>query len=463
MSDPLRNENTAAGMVLLTMSSEIHIKSSRTRTRFIQILSRNLRAGVTAAYPDARVITQWDRIYIEDDDAANLDGLARLAAHTFGVKRAEVVRRVPATSLEELMQGAAAIARPRVAGKTFAVRVRRRGQQTWTSIDAEREIGSLLFPHAAGVDLTNPEVLIKVHAHEEYAYVVEETHEGPDGLPMGTGGRALTLLSGGFDSAAAAWMMMRRGLRIDFLHFVLDCSQSEHALAVTHELCRHWGHGRRAIMHVVDFQPAKDQLMEKVPSRLRQVVLKQLMVAVADRLAAREGFHALITGESLGQVSSQTLEHLAAIDRYSSRTVLRPLAGMTKQEIIAWTRVIGTHDLSARALEVCDLSEGPVAVAAKQRDLRRAHQQLPPELVEQALATCHVVVVEDWIPGAPLVPMVTQAPADVPVIEVNGKARIPRRGPVALTGRRAPYVASRLREQGREVWVVMAEAGEDGR
>jgi len=457
---PRLDRTPTTGLVFVTMSSEIHIKSSRTRAHFIKLLARNLRAGLTRDFPTAHLETQWDRMYIEDDEPANLDGIARLAARIFGIKRAEIVRRLAATSLEELVVAVAEVARSQVEGKTFAVRVRRRGQQGWRSIDAERLIGAELWPHAAGVNLTAPEVEVRVHAHEETAYVVEQSHEGPDGLPMGAGGRALTLLSGGFDSAAAAWMMMRRGLRIDFLHFLLDCSQSEHALTVNHELCRHWGHGRRSLMHVVDFQPVKDLLLRAVPSRVRQVVLKQLMVAVADRLAARQEYLALVTGDSLGQVSSQTLEHLAAVDRYSTRTVLRPLAGMTKQEIIAWTRLIGTHDLSARAKEVCDLADGPVAVAAKEPELARAHARLPEGIIERALESCKVVVVEDWIPGAPMVQMVTVPPADVPVVGVDGSKPVPRQGPVALFGRRAPYVASRLQKQGRQVWVLLS--GPDG-
>jgi thiamine biosynthesis protein ThiI len=352
------------------------------------------------------------------------------------------------------------VARPLVEGKTFAVRVRRRGRQGWTSVEAERTIGTLLDPYGAGVDLSKPQIEVRVHAHEADAYVVEQVFEGPDGLPIGVGGRALALISGGFDSAVAAWMMMRRGLRVDHLHFLIDCFQSEHAITVTHELCRHWGHGRRAVMHVVNFEPVKEALKKDVSSRVRQVVLKQLMVAVADRLAARESYRALITGDSLGQVSSQTLEHLAAVDRYTERPVLRPLAGMTKQEIIAWARLIGTHDLSARAHEVCDLSDGPVAVAARRPELERAHQALPDDLVEQALASCQVLVVEDWVPGAPMIPVVASAPEGVPVVRVSHGYNIPADGPVALTGMRAPYVAAKLRERGRQVWVVLGRSEE---
>ncbi|MGD8396854.1 MAG: tRNA uracil 4-sulfurtransferase ThiI [Candidatus Eiseniibacteriota bacterium] len=449
-------------LVLVTMSSEIHIKSSRTRTRFIRILGHNLAAALRPVDPGARIVRQWDRIYIEDASPAAIDGVASAAARVFGVKRAQVVRRLPMAPLDRLAATIAGLTRQRVEGRSFAVRVRRRGRHPWTSVDAEREIGRLLLPHAARVDLTHPETEVQVHAHESHAYVVEQSVEGPDGLPMGVGGRVLVLLSGGFDSAVAAWMMMRRGLRVDFLHFRIDCAQSEHALTVGHELCRHWAHGRRSLMHVIDFQPVKEALQRDVPSRVRQVVLKQLMVATATRVAGREGHLGLVTGESLGQVSSQTIEHLAAIDRHADRTILRPLAGMTKQEIIAWARVIGTHDLSARAQEVCDLADGPVAVAARAAELQRAHARLPEHLVEQALESLGVVTVSDWIPGVALVPVVSAPPVDVPLVRVDTRDPIPVDGPVALTGQRAPHIASRLRTQGREVWVVDRNGDRDG-
>jgi thiamine biosynthesis protein ThiI len=223
---------------------------------------------------------------------------------------------------------------------------------------------------------------------------------------------------------------------------------------VAQELHRLWGYGSRPLAHLVDFQEAKRALQAEVDPRLRQVVLKQLMMTAADRLAARYRIPALVTGDSVGQVSSQTLEHLAAIDRASTRSVLRPLVGFTKQEIVDWAKLIGTHDLSARAREVCDLSTGPVAVAARSKQLERAVAGLPKGLVEGLLEQRHIVAVEDWRPGEALVPVVSERPAGVPLVVLNGSEELPEDGPVAVSGRRAPHVASRLHRRGRPVWVV---------
>jgi thiamine biosynthesis protein ThiI len=437
-------------MLLLTLSSEIHIKSSRTRRRFLRTLEENLRARLAREAPGARLSRSWDRFFVTGED---LQAAAAAASRTFGIHRVEKVARLPSGNLEQLAEAAAERARPWVEGKSFAVRVRRRGRHPWSSMEAERVVGALLRPHAAGVDLTAPDVLVKIYAHEDGAYLVEEVWEGPDGLPLGVQGKALALLSGGFDSAVAAWMIMRRGCGLDFVHFRLDCAQSEHALAVAHLLHQTWGQGYPAVMHVLEFQPVKDALKERVDPRLRQVVLKQLMVAAADRLARLLGIPVLVTGDSVGQVSSQTLEHLAAMDRFATRTVLRPLAGLTKDEIIQWARRVGTHDLSARAKEVCDLSEGPVAVAARPRELEEAMAELPEEVPRNLLAEWRSIALEAWAPGDPLVPVVPRAPEGVPLVHARREER-PKDGPLALWGRSAHVEASRLHAEGREVWVV---------
>lgn len=437
-------------LVLLTLSSEIHIKSSRTRGRFMKRLARNLGSKLAKKAPETRLLRTWDRFILEGGD---LEKAAQLASETFGVQRAQIVRSIRAPNLEDLARQVAEASRDRVRGKTFAVRVKRRGEHTWRSMDAERLIGTLLLPDSAGVDLTNPEVCVRLYVLEREVFLVEKSIEGPDGLPLGVQGRTLTLLSGGFDSAVAAWMIMRRGAQTDFLHFLMDCAQSEHSTAVAYELFDRWGHGGRSLMHVVDFQLVKEELHTKVDSRLRQVVLKQLMISVADQVAEKLGIPVLVTGECVGQVSSQTLEHLAAIDRHATRTILRPLSGLTKREIIELSRRVGTHDLSARAKEVCDLSDGPVATAAGRRELEFAFDSLSPGLSQEVLAQWRVLAVKDWGPGDPMVPVVPEAPEGIPLVQLESED-VPESGPIALAGRRAPHVASALHRAGREVWVV---------
>ncbi len=255
------------------------------------------------------------------------------------------------------------------------------------------------------MNLTAPDVTVRLHVRDETALLVDGSWKGGDGLPAGTQERALVLLSGGIDSPVAAWMMMRRGCAVDYLHLKLDCSVSDHALVVGESLVSRWGHGSQSRFNVLDFQGVKDQLRERLAPRIRQVVLKQLMLAAGAEVARRSGIRLLVTGDSLGQVSSQTAAHLAEIDEFVGFPTLRPLVGMTKDEIVARSREIGTYDLSIRAREVCDLSDGkPVETRASSERLGRGHDKLDEALIGDAVATWETVSARDWMPGMPLEP-----------------------------------------------------------
>ncbi|MEZ4267263.1 MAG: THUMP domain-containing protein [Myxococcota bacterium] len=436
--------------LLVHLAGELHTKSARTRRRFRGLLVANLRAALAVRQPDAVVLSDGTRMHVL---ARDLDDAAAVARDLFGVHRVERVFPIPYTDLEGLADAIAARATERVRGRTFAVRVHRRGTQSWTSIDAGRVIGGRLVEASRGVDLKHPEVEVRVDIPDEIAYLVEGAQPGPAGLPVGAQERTMTLLSGGFDSAVAAWLLLRRGSPVEFVHFRLECSASEHAMLVAQTLAERWCHGYEPVLWMIDFQPIKEVLLTCVDPLLRQVILKQLMVATADAMADRLGIHALVTGDAVGQVSSQTISHLAAIDDYASRAVLRPLAGALKEEIIERARQIGTAAISARANEVCDLSSGPVAVSARWARLERTHKRLPPDLVEQALATARVIALADWLPGSELIPVVHDPPEGVPIC-VATKA-LPAEGPVALQGAQAAAIASRLAREGRQVWVVL--------
>ena len=352
----------------LVPSGEVYLKSRRTLDKFMRLIVANLRRGLDLEGIEASVRRSGHHeLSIE---TLEFSAAAAVAARTFGVNRVEWVQAVQFDSLEQLSKQVAEMWRERVRGRTFAVRVRRRGTHEWSSKDAEIEMGSLLLDDSAGVNLDQPEVMVRVHVQEASAHVVDASWQGADGLPAGSQRRVLALLSGGIDSPVAAWMMMRRGCPVDYLHLKLDCSVSDHALVVGDDLVRRWGHGSGSRFHVVDFQGVKDQLRERLAPRVRQVVLKQLMLGAAAEVARRSDIQLLVTGDSLGQVSSQTAAHLAEIDRFVGFPILRPLVGLTKEEIITRSRSIGTYDLSIRAREVCDLSDGrPVETQASRARL----------------------------------------------------------------------------------------------
>jgi thiamine biosynthesis protein ThiI len=384
-------------------SSEIYIKSRRTRQRFLPILAQNLRVALGSADLSAAVHRFGHQEF--EISTPNPAAAAEIATTVFGIERINLVDTVPAATLAELVPAVAEIASSRVAGKTFAVRVKRAGSHSWRSREAEVAIGDALIGNSAGVDLSKPEAMIRVRVENDEGAVVSRSWRGPGGLPIGTQAPALVLLSGGIDSPVAAWMMLRRGCPIDLLHFKLECNQADHALAVGHDVARRWGHGAAMTFHVVDFTAVKKELEAAVHPRLRQVLLKQLMAEAGHRIAAELGTALLVTGDSLGQVSSQTAANIAEIDRLVGAPTLRPLLALTKQEIIDRARQIGTFELSTRAREVCDLSGGrPVETAAAASRLRHGMRRLRPGLIDDALTTWESVAATDWMPGFPLVP-----------------------------------------------------------
>jgi len=384
-------------------SSEIYLKSKQTRRRFMPILRANLESALAGAAPDAVVSQRGNQEF--NIATAHLEAAAAAARTVFGLQRIDRVHPIEAHNLEDLTGNVARLATTAVEGRKFAVRVRRAGNHDWTSHDAEVAIGDALFAASAGVDLAHPEVTVRVRVAGNRGVVVAESWKGPGGLPVGTQSPCLVMLSGGIDSPVAAWMMMRRGCPVDMLHFQLECNQADHALAVGQQLAAEWGHGADINLHVIDFEPIKKELGASAQPKFRQVLLKQLMTEAAHRVAQTLRIPLIVTGDSLGQVSSQTAANLVEIDKYAKAPVLRPLLALTKQEIVDRARAIGTYELSTRAREVCDLSEGkPVATAAATFRLRKGMSSLRAGLIDDAIATWESTPAADWFPGVPLTP-----------------------------------------------------------
>ncbi len=380
---------------LVVAAGEMGTKSRRTRRWFRDVLLANLRATLKARGIRASVRDDNRRVFLLGD----VDAAVRAAAEVFGVRRTRVIRPLGATTLDDIVDATTVVAKDRVVGRTFAARVRRLADQPWRSVDAERRIGTALDGYAAGVDLDDPDVVVRVLAYDDEVFLVDEEHEGVGGLPVGTQDEALVLMSGGFDSAVAAWHLLRRGVPVHFVHLELACSQTDTAFAVAHELWQRWAPGTDARMWVLDFAQARRALVDEVDSRVRMVRLKELMLRAADGIAEQAGIPVLATGDAIGQVSTQTIRHLSVIDQAARRLVLRPLAGSDKDDIVAASRRIGTHDLSVRSREVCDLSEGPVATRAHDDQLDPARVGAPDVLADKAVADAWEVPLAAWTPG----------------------------------------------------------------
>ena len=369
-------------LFIVRFAGELATKSTRTRAAFSRALRGNIREAMARAGLRARVIQSQGRLFVLADDEA----LARAQlSRVFGVGTfSPVAARVPAT-MEAMAEAAERHFAGRVAGRRFAVRVRRRGRHAFGSQDVERHVGAVLNRHGR-VDLTNPEITVHIEILEGRAFLFSERIQGAGGLPLGTGGRALVLLSGGFDSAVAAWQMMRRGVGVDFLFCNLaGAAYERQVIQVAKVLSELWAFGIRPKMHVVDFAELVAEIRAKTDERYWQVVLKRLMYRAASRVARQIRVPAIVTGESIGQVSSQTLSNLAAIEPAADRLVLRPLIAQDKRDIIDQARRIGTAVLSERIAEFCALTDRAPAVRSSPRVIETEEAKIDPAVLERAL------------------------------------------------------------------------------
>lgn len=409
--------------VLLRLSGEVSTKARETRWRFVSQLLRNLRDALRSEGIAYTLVRKHDRIFVELADARGAEVLARL----FGVQSVSVAIRGPGKSLEEIVARGEQVFAEKVRNKRFAVRARLVGKPKdlgFSSRDLLIQLGAKLGAHALRVDLDTPEVTASVEVHEGHAYFFSESFGGEGGLPLGTEGRALALVSGGFDSAVAAWQMMRRGLALELAFFNLGGrSHRAGTQRVMHALATRWAYGTHPRLHCVDFDAVSRDLQEKTEPRYWQVILKRLMLRAADALARELACPALVTGEALGQVSSQTLVNLATISAATQLPILRPLVGANKDEIIDLAHRIGTGPISATVAEYCALVPRRPATAATLAAVEAEEAKLDATLLARAVATREIVDVRDADPEASALPelAVEAIPPGAVVIDLRSR------------------------------------------
>ena len=243
------------------------------------------------------------------------------------------------------------------AAKTFKVETKRADKQfPMNSMEISQYVGGLLheeYPHLK-VDVHKPELCVHVEVREKAAYVHGPSQPGAGGLPIGMGGTAVSLLSGGIDSPVSSYMIAKRGVQLELVHFFSPPYTSQQALDKVKELAKElvpWC--GRMTLHIVPFTEIQEAIRRDCPEEYFTLIMRRFMMRLAERVARRTGAKALVTGESLGQVASQTMDALAVSDAVCSLPVLRPVIGMDKQEIVLISRKIGTFDTSILPFEDC--------------------------------------------------------------------------------------------------------------
>jgi thiamine biosynthesis protein ThiI len=378
----------------------IHYKElalkGKNRPWFIQLLVRNLKTALSGLHV-ASVRSSMGRIELALRPETPVDEVRERLSRIFGIANFSYANRGPhnfqalaSSVLADLGDAAPA---------SFRVSVTRSDKRLpFTSPQAEREIGGMIWEAKQWkVDLSRPALTIHIEMLSNEAFYFFGKEAGAGGMPTGTAGRVACLLSGGIDSPVAAYRMMRRGCKVQLIHFhsypILSRASQEKvreiaALLTTHQL--------RSRLMLVPFGELQQQVVLSVPPELRVVIYRRLMLRIAERLARKGGAQALVTGEVVGQVASQTLENMNVIAASSTLEILRPLVGMDKDEITVEARRIGTYGISIIPDQDCCTLFTPrhPATRARLAAVEQAERSLAiDEMVASALAA---TVVEDF-------------------------------------------------------------------
>jgi len=343
---------------IVKLQAEITIKSRPVRKRFTKILETNIKNVLRRTDEQVTTHMNWDNIEVntKNNSPENRERLVEALACIPGVPMFLEVQQTDFTDVHDIFEKTLAVHAKSIENKTFCVRAKRTGNHDFNSLKVEQYVGGGLNQHVetAKVKLKNPDVTIRLEIKNEKLFIVTQRHKGLGGFPIATQEDVLSLMSGGFDSGVASYQMIKKGARTHYCFFNLGGSAHEVGVKqVSYYLWNKFGASHKIKFFAIDFEPVVAEILEKVDNGHMGVILKRMMIRAATKIAARGKIQALVTGESLGQVSSQTLTNLNVINRVTDTLILRPLAAYDKQDIINIARDIGTEDFAKTIPEYC--------------------------------------------------------------------------------------------------------------
>ena len=342
--------------IILLKLGELVLKGLNRRS-FEEKLMSNIRRRLTK-YGKFKVYTRQSTTYVEPmEDTCDIDGAWEALSCVFGIvgmSRARACEKTPEAMLATARQY---FDDQLSAAKTFKVESKRADKTfPMTSIQLSQWVGGELdecYPDLQ-VDVHDPELTIHLEVRDFAAYVHADPTPGAGGLPVGMGGKAISLLSGGIDSPVASYMIAKRGVQLEMVHFFSYPYTSEEAKQKVLDLAKQLANWcGKTVVHVVPFTAIQEELRRSCPEDLFTILMRRFMMRIAQRIAFREGCGALVTGESLGQVASQTMHAMRCTGAVCSLPVFRPLIGMDKEEIIRIARKIDTLETSCLPYEDC--------------------------------------------------------------------------------------------------------------
>ncbi len=382
--------------VVLIHYHEIGLKG-KNRGRFEQQLLTNISRALKGL-PHGAVRRLSGRIILELAPDADFGAIRERLADVFGIANFSDAVHVP-NAIERIREGAWDVVR-NVDFGSFKIAARRGDKKfPLTSEEINRDVGAHVQTLSrARVKLDDPDVTCFIEVSYQGAFIYTEKIPGPGGLPVGANERAVSLLSSGIDSPVASYKTMKRGVRLSFVHFHSQPYTNRSSQRNTEELVRVLTRYQyQSTLYLVPFVEIQRRVMTHSPSGYRVIFYRRAMLRIAETIAEREGAQALVTGESIGQVASQTLSNMRAIEEVTPLPLLRPLCGDNKEEIIDLARRIGTYDISIEPYEDCCTVFVPKHPETR-ANLKTVHANEPKlelsPLIEQALKATDVITVK---------------------------------------------------------------------
>lgn len=343
--------------IILLKDGEIVLKGLNRRT-FEDVLKKNIKHAISPL-GSFEIKSAQSIIYVRPlSEDIDLDEACLRISRVFGIVSYSRAAVCEEKTLESIMAAAPVYLEKELrAAKTFKVEARRSDKRfPYKSPEICAELGGVIldkFPHLT-VDVHNPDLVVNVEVRDFGAYVHGAAHKGAGGIPVGTSGNAAILISGGIDSPVAAYMMAKRGLKLTAIHFASPPYTSKRAEDKVVRLLRRVSrYAGKMTMYTVPFTKIQETIKNECPEELFTIIMRRLMMQISSRIAENNKCTALITGESLGQVASQTIGALSCTDDAVDLLVFRPLIGMDKQEIIDISYKIDTYDISIEPYEDC--------------------------------------------------------------------------------------------------------------
>jgi thiamine biosynthesis protein ThiI len=385
---------------IVKLQAEITIKSRPVRKRFTKILESNIKNVLRRVDEQVTTRMNWDNIEVNtaNNTPENRLKLIDTLKSIPGIPTFLEVQQTDFTDLHNIFEKTLAVHAKNIENKSFCVRVKRTGKHDFNSIKVEQYVGGGLNQHveSARVKLTKPDVTVYLEIKNENLFIVTERHKGMGGFPIATQEDVLSLMSGGFDSGVASYQMIKKGARTHYCFFNLGGAAHEVGVKqVSYYLWNKFGASHKVKFFAVDFEPVVAEILENVENGQMGVVLKRMMMRAAAKVADKMGIQALITGEAIGQVSSQTLTNLNVIDRVTETLILRPLVAYDKQDIIDIARKIGTEDFAKTIPEYCGVISKKPTVKAVLSKVEAEEANFDFSILDKVIAETRVFDIRD--------------------------------------------------------------------